>query len=636
MGRRLALTALGIACALAMPACVSSEVASDVALPEVFINQMGFEEGARQSATIRTGARDPLSWELLSNDGAVLRTGQTRVFGNSPAAGEPVHTVEFAPALPVGAYKLVVDESTRHAFEVRSEPYGELAERALGYFYLNRAGTPILASHTPGPQWARAAGHVEERATCFHGKDKMGLEWPGCDYTLDVSGGWYDAGDHGKYVVNGGISVWMLQNAAERMRARGGADQNGWGDGRADLPEAGNGVSDILDEARWELEFLLAMQVPDGTQMDLPIGLQSVAGGQPLQLTSVDASGLVHHKVHTRAWSTLPLLPENDTAERFLIPPSTAATLNMAAAAAQAARLWRGVDDAFADRCLRAARSAYDAAKRVPDIYAYDTFDGGGAYGDDNVSDEFAWAAMELFATTGDASFVSELASTPGVDWLIAMRDGGLQDIFWAEVGLLPAATMVSAGDVFSENDRARAVAVLLSAADRYVADAGADGYGVPNPPYAYDWGSNGGIASRAVPLGYAFDETDDSKYRDGAVAAMDYLLGRNPLDQSYVAGFGTRPVKFVHHRFWAAGADPSLPIAAPGALSGGPNSGYPTSEFELADIGPCAPQKCWADDHTAYSLNEVAINWNAALFWLASYLETSKPADASSPEPVQ
>ena len=85
-----------------------------------------------------------------------------------------------------------------------------------------------------------------------------------------MTGGWYDAGDHGKYVVNGGISLWTLVNQYERQQARG--KVAAFADGRARLPKAGNGVNDLLDEARWELEFFLKMQVPEGTLLRVPVG----------------------------------------------------------------------------------------------------------------------------------------------------------------------------------------------------------------------------------------------------------------------------------------------------------------------------------------------------------------------------
>ena len=200
----------------------------------------------------------------------------------------------------------------------------------------------------------------------------------GCNYSLDVSGGWYDAGDHGKYVVNSGISVWTLQNQLE-MLERFGATAGDFGDGKMKVPEAGNGHPDLLDEARFNLEFMLRMQVP---------------AGQP-------AAGMVHQKIHGERWSDLPTLPHQDAVKRYLRPVSTAATYDLAATAAQAARLWRKRDPAFAARCLAAAELAYTAARKSPLVRAEKEVQGGGAYGDGDVEDDLYWAATELFVTTG-------------------------------------------------------------------------------------------------------------------------------------------------------------------------------------------------------------------------------------------
>ncbi|MEO0815668.1 MAG: glycoside hydrolase family 9 protein [Pseudomonadota bacterium] len=618
-------------CAAALAAGLTScqaapSVGADTTTVSIFMNQTGFEAGAAQRATVRSDTEMPIDWQVIDASGRTVSSGITSAFGKSEASGDAVHQIEISPPLPVGqSYTLLVDGARSRAFDVRDAPYTQVAEDALTYFYLNRAGTPVEAAHAPGPQWARAAGHTRETVTCFTGEDRTGLKWPGCRYTLDVTGGWYDAGDFGKYAVNGGISAWRLQNAAERLLYRGESGAK-WADGRVSLPENGNGVSEILDEARWEVEFLMAMQVPEGARLALPKGVQSVRDGQRLVLSEVDAGGLVHHKVHEARWLGLPLKPEDALETRHLIPPSTAATLNMVAAAAQASRLWRGVDDAFAARALEAATRGYDAALRHPDIFSYNVFDGGGPYTDTDVSDEFAWAATELYATTGDASYLANLAQTPGAAWLVRARESQLKDLSWPDVDQLPAATMLSAQPSFSDADRERAGALLLASAERYLNDAAQDGYGAPYPPSGYGWGSNGAMAGRGLALGYAFDLTGDAKYRNGMVAVLDYLHGRNPLDQSYVAGYGAKSVRHVHHRFWAEGADPAYPPAAPGALSGGPNAGYPTSDYETAVIGPCAPQTCWLDDHTAFSLNEVAINWNSSLFWLTSYLDTTPP----------
>ena len=103
----------------------------------------------------------------------------------------------------------------------------------------------------------------------------------------------------------------------------------------------------------------------------------------------------------------------------------------------------------------------------------------------------------------------------------------------------------------------------------------------------------------------------------------MDYLLGRNPLDQSYVTGYGARPLENPHHRFWAQpGATPSIPPPPPGVVSGGPNSALQDPYAKAAGLEGCAPEKCFVDNIEAWSVNEITINWNAPLAWVAAFLD--------------
>lgn len=157
---------------------------------------------------------------------------------------------------------------------------------------------------------------------------------------------------------------------------------NAFDDGSLSIPENDNGVPDILDEARWKLEFILAMQVP---------------AGQP-------QAGMAHHRMHDRTWEPMPMIPptevnndndhESEEEGRYLYPPTTAATLNLAATAAQCACIWESIDSEFSARCLTAAETAWEAALANPNVLAGPVpGDGGGDYGDDTVGDEFYWAA---------------------------------------------------------------------------------------------------------------------------------------------------------------------------------------------------------------------------------------------------
>ncbi|GAA0454121.1 MULTISPECIES: glycoside hydrolase family 9 protein [Sphingomonas] len=579
------------------------------ASPAIRLNQIGFLPDTVKRAVVASDSTVPLRWRVLDEHGKTVAEGQTTVVGADRASGDNVHLVRFDQVTKPGTYRIRISDQTSRAFAVRTGLYAPLASAALNFFYQNRAGIPIEARYAGGAQWARPAGHPREIATCFRGTDERGTVWSGCSYTLDVTGGWYDAGDQGKYVVNGGISLWTLQNLYERQAASG---RFTFADGRARLPEAGNRINDLLDEARWEMRFLLAMQIPDGVRAEVPVGPLPSTG--PLTLRTIDAGGMAHQKVADRNWTPLPTPPHNDKEDRLLYPPTTGATLNLAAVAAQCARIWRRVDPTFSATCLAAAKRAYRAALRNPEVYATNSFTGSGGYGDNDLSDELYWATAELWATTGEAVYGDALAAMPA-------QSASVGEPNWGNVGALGTITLATAPGI-PQADAARARAALVAAADGFLAETERSGYRIPYATLDYPWGSNSSILNRAMILGVAHGLTGEARYRVGVVDAMDYMLGRNPLDQSYVSGFGARPLLNPHHRFWAHQLDPSLPGPPPGVVSGGPNSTSMSDPIALTMKGKCAPQRCWKDDISAYALNEVAINWNAPLLWVAAYLD--------------
>jgi endoglucanase len=587
--------------------------------PAVRLNGIGYAPADRKVATIESESPRPLAWTVTDAAGRTLLAGTSVPAGRDAAAGRLVHRADFsALSTPGTGLRLRIAEAESPPFAIAAQGFAPLARDALGYFYHNRAGEPIEA-RLVGERWARPAGHPRELATCFKGTDDAGTVWPGCNYSLDVTGGWYDAGDHGKYVVNGGISTWTLLNLAEWARASG--RPSPFPDGSLRIPEAGNGTDDLLDEVRHEVAFLLAMQVPDGTRAMLPVGPLPARG--PLRLQGVDASGMAHAKVADEGWTALPMRPDRDPQPRRLYPPSTAATLNLAAVAAQCARVWRTVDPAFADRCLAAARRAWAAALRNPAIYAAQGFTGSGGYGDADLSDEFFWAAAELHAATGDPALLARITASPLFTQPPAAEAG------WPSVAPLGLVTLALADPHLDRAARDGVRARIAVTADRFRAESERSGYAIPDAGTVFQWGSNSGLLNRAMLMALAGEWRGDPALQAAAAGTLDYLLGRNPLGRSFVAGFGPDPMRHPHHRFWAAGIDPAYPPAPPGTLSGGPNSTGRGDEVTAAMKGRCAPLTCWADDARAFAVNEVAINWNAPLVWLAAWRDATE-ADRS------
>lgn len=575
----------------------------EIALPGVRVNQQGYLPKRAKFATVVTDADQPLTWELVDAAGAVLASGQTTVKGEDVSSGDKLHWIDFSSyQTPGKGLVLKVGNEKSDPFEISANIYDQLRYDALAFFYHQRSGIEIKMPYAREERWARPAGHPEDKATCAPEAvlDKAG--WPkgsACTYTLDVSKGWYDAGDHGKYVVNGGISVWTLMNQYERAKHLKG-DEKALADRKLNIPESGNGVPDILDEARWQMEFMLAMQVPDG---------------QPL-------AGMVHHKMHDAAWTALGLAPHEDTQKRFLRPPSTAATLNVAATAAQCARIWKGIDAKFSKQCLTAAEKAWAAAEKNPELYApVDTNDGGGPYDDNQVKDDFYWAAAELYITTGKKAYKDYIEASEYNKKFKA--EGDTESLMsWADTDALGVISLATVPSGLGKSEREAQKARLVAVADKYLAHTAA-GYRLPFKAKGdgYPWGSNSFVVNNMMVLGLAYDFTNDEKYLDGVVEGMDYLLGRNAMGKSYVTGYGERPLENPHHRFWAKQVNDKYPSAPPGIVSGGPNSGLQDPYVKAAGLKGCKPQKCFIDHIEAWSANEITINWNAPFAWVAGFL---------------
>lgn len=560
--------------------------------PRVRVNQVAYLPAGPKNATLVTDATTKLPWQLKNASGAVVAQGSTVPRGVDASSGQNVHSIDF------GAYKkrgegftLVADGETSRPFDIGTGAYEQLRLDAAKYYYTQRSGIAIRDDLRPG--YGRAAGHVN---VAPNQGDKDVPCQPGvCDYTLDVTGGWYDAGDHGKYVVNGGISTWEVLSTYEReLLARTGQPAK-LGDGTLAIPESGNKVPDILDEARWELEFLLKMQVPDG---------------QPL-------AGMAHHKIHDEQWTGLPLLPGDDPQKRELHPASTAATLNLAATAAQAARLYKPYDKAFAAKAVAAARKAWTAALAHPGLYASESDGtGGGTYADNNVTDEFYWAATELYLTTGEKAFQDYVLASP-VHTADIFSPVGYD---WARTAAAARLDLATVPSKLPGRDKVRQS--VIKGADRYLATLKAHPYGMPYAPEGnlYDWGSNHQILHNGIVIATAYDITGASKYRDGALQGIDYIFGRNALNISYVTGYGEVNSHNQHARWYAHQLDPNMPNPPKGTLAGGPNSSI-QDPYAQSRLQGCVGQFCYIDDIQSWSTNEHTINWNSALTRMASFV---------------
>lgn len=580
---------------------------------DILTNQVGYFTDRAKKATLLCDDKDGMDFEIKDSSGNSVYLGKSEYFGYDEDSDDTVHVIDFSDFNDEGTFFIEAENGAKsREFTIGgSDIYSSMLYDALNYFYQNRSGIEIESQYiTSGdPQTlARAAGHTSDVATI-----EQTWGYSGSSGTVDVTGGWYDAGDHGKYVVNGGFSLWMMQNQYETAKKFGFDDV--YADGTMCIPENGNGMPDLLDEARWQMEWMLKMIVDNGEYKDM-----------------------VYHKAHDIKWTALGIAPADDEMERIIKPPTTAATLNLAACAAQAARVWKGIDDDFADTCLKAAESCYAAAKKHPDMYApLDESIGGGAYGDTDATDEFYWAACELYITTGNKDYYSDAENSKFFLEMPTTLSGGesvdtVGSFDWGNVAALGTFSFALNEDAVGNDDFGKAKENILSASDHYIDIENGQGYGLPygqstlaynDSDKGYLWGSNSFVADNSIVMAYAYLLSGDDKYINGAISGIDYLLGRNAVDYSYVTGYGTHAYENPHHRYWSNQIDEEFPKAPCGVLSGGPNSGMqdPWVQGSGWKKGEIAPQKCYLDHIEAWSVNECTINWNASLAWLVSFI---------------
>jgi endoglucanase len=510
------------------------EIEAEVAArPAVRVNKLGYLPFGPKTATLVGRAREPVEFTVVAEHGETAYAGRSRPWPvrPEPTSGLEVHTLDFSDLTAAGGFRIVAGRAGSHAFRIKDQLYARLAGDALRFFYLQRSGCSIDDARAPG--YGRPAGHLgvppntgDAAVPAWRGPEAERL-YPGWTESdrFDVSGGWYDAGDHGKYVTSGALPAWQLLATLDLVRAHPAAAPSGF--------EAA-----LVEEVRWQLDWLLRMQVPPGHAY----------------------AGLAFHRVHGTEWAPPAMWPHQDPATRVLHRPSTGAGLHLAAVAARAVRTFVAIDPAYARRLLTAAEAGYAAATDHPNLIAPDDHGahGGGSYGDDDLSDDFFWAAAELWPTTGDPVYRVAVEASPHHSGETFPIDGFDYDRVAGPAHLSLAST-----------------ALVADAARRVRALQWDQAWGQPYAPNGpWTWGSNGRIGNNLMLLGSAYLMTGEDDLLAATRTGMDYLLGRNALGQSYVTGYGADFSRQQRTRHFAADLDPAFPPPP----AGRPTRPIPTS----------------------------------------------------------
>ncbi|SEL37234.1 non-processive endocellulase [Roseateles sp. YR242] len=570
---------------LLLPACVPAQTTVD----QIDLNSVGFPTAAAKWAVVPNVAAS--GFTVVDARGRIVMKGSLSAPATWPLADTTVKLADLSALRKPGTYRVQVSVQGRGAAARSSSPltsapfvvgdtvYTPLTAAAIRAFYFNRAGIEV----TPqlGGAYARAAGHPDTRILIH--ASATGPQRKEGD-VISSPKGWYDAGDYNKYIVNSGISTYTLLAAYEHFPAfyRGLA---------VGLPESGNGLPDLLNEALWNLDWMLTMQDP--------------------------ADGGVYHKLTNLRFDGM-VMPAQATAERYVVQKTTAATLDFAAVMATASRVlapFEAQSPGRSQRMRAAALAAWDWARQHKDvIYRQPADVVTGGYDDTKLDDEFAWAAAELFITTGEQRFLD------------AMRLGQLAINVpsWSDVGGLAWVSLAKHQDRLNEADRAIVQQRIRSQADTLVLRWKQSAWRVPMQAEDFRWGSNAEVLNQALMLIQAARQTASTPQarRDALAAAqanLDYVLGRNPLGRSQVTGFGLRPPMHPHHR--PSEAD-GIQDPVPGFLVGGANPGQQDKAECPVPYPSTLTALSWLDHLCSYASNEVAINWNAPLVYVTGALQ--------------
>lgn len=568
------------------------------------INQWGFAPDAPKHAAVVTSSATQFH-VIDSANGDTALTGNLGAAVTWTLAQETAKLADFSTVKKPGKYRLVVPGvGSSGVFRIDERVYSDAYVGLARYLYLNRASEALLATHAG--VFARPGGHFDNQVRIH---PSAATEQRPANTQIDVSSGWYDAGDYNKYMGPTAFSVAMVLALLED-RASFVAANN------LNIPETPTPLPDLLDEALLGVRMLLRSQDPND-------------GGVYHKVTSANFSGFV--------------MPNQDNSVRWAVQKSVTATLATAAALAKAKRAFEPYLTAapelkaLGDSCLAAARKAWDWSLANPTKYYNQTqmnqsFTPAiqtGEYGDNNANDEKYWAGIELGLTTGEATYLDAVHPQATLTGTFAVPS-------WASVqtfALFSLASQVIAEKTLPARFAKADITTRMNSLANSLRGRGeATPFGIRLTSQDMNWGSNGTVAAHGVIYILAHRITGNADYLASAVTVADYLYGRNAMGISYVTGFGWNAAMKPHHR--VSGAD-NVVAPVPGMVVGGPNSGRQDEEGGCVYSTPTtAAAKSYSDQEPCYASNEVTIYWNAPAIYLLGALAAAYQDPSVSLQP--
>lgn len=536
----------------------------------IHVDQAGYSPEASKTAVVASD--EPFAamtvQVVAQGEDAPIWEGTLPAASQDANSGDWVASIDFGALTTEGQYELTAGGNRSVPFLIASGVYNDVWTKAARSYTSQRAS---FAQDDPITGLKLLAGHKQDKEARLFFEDK------GRPSVLDVSGGWYDAGDFGKYVPTATITVGQLLLAYELYPET--AGKMFLADREKEHWPAASSAPDLLSEMKYELDWLLKMQREDGA---------------------------VYHKVSGLTFPPY-ILPAEDIQDRYVFGLSSFGTAMLAGAAAMGARIYEPFDPAYAAELLASAKRAQAWLNANPDAYfRYDEGQNSGSGPYDKASDreERFWALAELFKTTGDASYdvairrdYADLVGKPPS--VVSYNNAQLLGQ-WAL-----ATTSASAS-------RDEAMAAIVESANTVAQRIDEDGYRFSLTANEFAWGSNKVALAYGELLLIANGLKPDAAYVDGALDQLHYVLGRNAMGMSYVTGVGSLYPNKVHHRISLMSG-----VKVPGLLVGGPNKYGDDDALKKVVSEETPPAKSYIDDVSSYSSNEYAIDYNAPLLFV-------------------
>lgn len=532
----------------------------------IFVNQAGYKPESIKRAVIKENTSH---FSLVDTDTHVtVYKGQCTHFGLDANSQDDVYIADFSDYKLPGTYYLVTDTGVKSLpFSIEDAVFDSVLYDTMKAFYFLRCGMDLEE------KYAGKFGHP----ACHTAKAVL---WEDQTISHDITGGWHDAGDYGRYITAGACALAHLFYAykmyPDKLRNL-----------HLNIPESGETLPDFLAECKYELLWFLKMQREDGG---------------------------VYHKATTLRHAPF-IMPEEDTNTMLMLPVSSMATADFAAICAMASSIYREFDASFADTLLTAAEKSGDWLEKNPEFFGFKNPDGcnTGEYGERDDKDNRFWAYTELYIATGKEFYHDRMKALLKMKFPLTSLGfaavGGFGTLSYLLCDRKDASMELK--DFFKE--------CFLDEALRLKELSDSCGYGAAMAEEDYIWGSNMSLLKHGMIFAIADYLTDTRDYLPYVTLQADYLLGVNATGYSYVTGTGDFCCNYPHLR--PAHAD-GIEECIPGMVSGGPNRHPADADAKILIPEGTPPMKCFADDVGCYSLNEITIYWNSPAVFVLAYLK--------------